>query len=320
MQRNNTPSHTQTDFDHNLIKLKEMLRKYKNKFLKATLDEGKPLLSMHFSRDMSDNDFNLLMIKFDIRGIGLISRIDNQIHLSTNKPDQKQNIYVLFNQLKEIEEILNKEPQANDEKIKEENNKDDFDSLSVDYYDDIVFEFLSIHPTIQNDITSEFEYCKKLMLAARNNDSDILSIIEEGNLKPYKKLYYSAALLESSSFGHPNVCKLLIDHGANINHQALNGFTALMFATSKGHTDTVKMLAEKGANLKIKDKIPGYGLTALEIAEYFKQSEIIAILTKAQKNTNLTTNWFKQVTLSKTNEEKPTISKDSQKFNRSVSF
>ena len=75
------------------------------------------------------------------------------------------------------------------------------------------------------------------------------------------------------------VCDLLLEKGANINHQLTGpdatGWTALMFACSNGKADLVQYLVSKGAdvNLKAKD-----GTTALSLAKKEKNDDIIKIL------------------------------------------
>jgi len=75
------------------------------------------------------------------------------------------------------------------------------------------------------------------------------------------------------------VCDLLLEKGANIDHQLTGadatGWTALMFACSNGKVDLVKYLVSKGAdvNLKAKD-----GATALSLAKKEKNDKIIKIL------------------------------------------
>jgi len=75
------------------------------------------------------------------------------------------------------------------------------------------------------------------------------------------------------------VCDLLLEKGANIDHQLAGadatGWTALMFACSNSKAELVKYLVSKGAdvNLKAKD-----GTTALSLAKKEKNDDIIKTL------------------------------------------
>ena len=54
--------------------------------------------------------------------------------------------------------------------------------------------------------------------------------------------------------GQPEIVKLLIEKGAEINAKDKSGWTALMLAARGGYPEIVKMLIEKGADFRITDK------------------------------------------------------------------
>ena len=60
-------------------------------------------------------------------------------------------------------------------------------------------------------------------------------------------------LQEASCFGYTNVCKKLLDMGANINITTLNNNTAIHFSIINGHQETTKFLIKSGANLNIEN-------------------------------------------------------------------
>ena len=68
----------------------------------------------------------------------------------------------------------------------------------------------------------------------------------------------SSPLISAGVFGKPEIAKLLIDAGADINFQNNDGSTALHTAAFFCHPEIVKMLLDKGADKTIKNK---YGAT-----------------------------------------------------------
>lgn len=69
----------------------------------------------------------------------------------------------------------------------------------------------------------------------------------------------SSPLITAAVFGKPDMAKILIDAGADINFQNNDGSTALHTAAFFCHPDIVKMLLDKGADKSIVNK---FGATA----------------------------------------------------------
>jgi hypothetical protein len=71
-----------------------------------------------------------------------------------------------------------------------------------------------------------------------------------------KKLqdWLNARLWESSKRGEKEAAELLIKDGVDINSADSSGRTALMFAAWHGHTDICRLLMENGAEMKIYDE------------------------------------------------------------------
>mmetsp|Transcript_12320 Transcript_12320/g.15966 ORF Transcript_12320/g.15966 Transcript_12320/m.15966 type:complete len:92 (+) Transcript_12320:3-278(+) len=57
----------------------------------------------------------------------------------------------------------------------------------------------------------------------------------------------------ASSAGHIGVVKLLLNHGAEVNHTNLYNQNALAYAAKYGHTDVVELLVEHGIDISIRD-------------------------------------------------------------------
>ncbi len=86
--------------------------------------------------------------------------------------------------------------------------------------------------------------------------------IEAGtNLNEREPFGGSSPLISASVFGKPEMAKMLIEAGADLNFQNNEGSTALLTAAFFCRTDIVKMLLDKGADKNIRNK---YGATALE--------------------------------------------------------
>lgn len=71
----------------------------------------------------------------------------------------------------------------------------------------------------------------------------------------------SSPLISACVFGKPEMARILIDAGADINFQNNDGSTPLHTAAFFCRPEIVKMLLDKGADRTIKNK---YGATALE--------------------------------------------------------
>jgi hypothetical protein len=71
----------------------------------------------------------------------------------------------------------------------------------------------------------------------------------------------SSPLISASVFGKPEIAKVLIDAGADINFQNNDGSTALNTAAFFCRPEIVQMLLDKGADKTIKNK---FGATAYE--------------------------------------------------------
>jgi ankyrin repeat protein len=103
--------------------------------------------------------------------------------------------------------------------------------------------------------------------------------------------YQSTALMVAAGCGHVELCKQLINQGANVNAQTSYGSTALRMAIcganytkSINHFNICKLLLEHRANIDLQDTVGG---TALSVALYFGQIEISKLLIEATANVNL---------------------------------
>ena len=83
------------------------------------------------------------------------------------------------------------------------------------------------------------------------------------------------ALREATFHGHFDVIKTLIENGADVNIEYINGDTALMRAVMVGRNEIVKTLIDYGADINAKDND---GWTALIYASYREYNDIVKTL------------------------------------------
>ena len=57
----------------------------------------------------------------------------------------------------------------------------------------------------------------------------------------------------AAQLNHASICKLLIDHGCNINHRDGQNRTALMVAAEFGNKEVCEILVRRGANTLFAD-------------------------------------------------------------------
>ena len=79
----------------------------------------------------------------------------------------------------------------------------------------------------------------------------------------------------SAGAGHYNIIKMLIEHGADVNHSTVTNSTPLRAACFDGRLDIVKFLLEHGADLSIANKFKN---TCLMIASYKGHKNVVEVL------------------------------------------
>merc|ERR1712098_796590 len=100
-----------------------------------------------------------------------------------------------------------------------------------------------------------------LMVAAEEGSTKVIrKLIEKGAKMEAQDVNGYTALHYAAKAGKGPPCKELIEKGANVNAQTKRGTTPLMHAAYRAHAEVVKILLDGGANSKIKDHL---GDTAL---------------------------------------------------------
>ncbi|KAL5500125.1 hypothetical protein EMCRGX_G011629 [Ephydatia muelleri] len=92
------------------------------------------------------------------------------------------------------------------------------------------------------------------------------------------------ALMKASATGQVKCVKVLLDRGAEVNMQDKNGRTALMKASAAGRVECVKVLLDRGAEVNMQDK---GGQTALMMAYYSGHIECAKMLVEKGAQVNI---------------------------------
>ena len=99
--------------------------------------------------------------------------------------------------------------------------------------------------------------------AAQNNSLEMIRLLLKPGASANGKSNSWPPIYIAIEHGHPEVAKLLVDNGANVNEQFFEHGTPLMFAVKYDFPDLVEYLLEHGADVHGKSI---YGLTALHVA------------------------------------------------------
>lgn len=132
-----------------------------------------------------------------------------------------------------------------------------------------------------------------LIIAARNGHAKVVRLLLEhyrvqtqqtGTVRFDGYVIDGAtALWCAAGAGHFEVVKLLVSHGANVNHTTVTNSTPLRAACFDGRLDIVKYLVENNANISIANK---YDNTCLMIAAYKGHTDVVRYLLEQRADPN----------------------------------
>lgn len=120
-------------------------------------------------------------------------------------------------------------------------------------------------------------------------ERDLLLVIAAGNVQEASRLlgskgvnvncldeYGMTPLMHAAYKGKADMCKLLLQHGADVNcNEHEHGYTALMFAGLSGKTDITLMMLEAGAET---DVVNSVGRTAAQMAAFVGQHDCVTVM------------------------------------------
>lgn len=111
-----------------------------------------------------------------------------------------------------------------------------------------------------------------------NKIEEAFEYIKSGKLRPIDCVdEHGTTPLQYASFrGHYDLCKLLIELGADVNAKTHDqGYSALMFAAISNHTKCVRLLLEYDADVDYTNTI---GRTASQMATFVNSNESAEII------------------------------------------
>jgi serine/threonine-protein phosphatase 6 regulatory ankyrin repeat subunit B len=109
-----------------------------------------------------------------------------------------------------------------------------------------------------------------------NNLTDALEIAGNIDSVNYRDRSGLSLLMYASEIGYTELCKKLIDKGADLNLQSNNGLTALLLASQNGHVGVVKLLLDKRADPDLQEIV--FNTTALMQASQNGYTEVVRLL------------------------------------------
>jgi ankyrin repeat protein len=119
-------------------------------------------------------------------------------------------------------------------------------------------------------ITQLWYFCREGMTSSVIRMLEMRSIDVEA--KRSDKLGGGTCLMAAASYGHLDICRLLIDKGAPMEAKNTHDNTTLHIAAYNGHLDIVRLLCDRGANIEARTKS---GWRPLHVAAYHGHISVV---------------------------------------------
>ncbi len=118
-------------------------------------------------------------------------------------------------------------------------------------------DLATLKQLLQNNSADSYDSCQwtPLMKASLNGHHEVAVelLTARASVDLGDKGGYTALMLAASN-NHHTLARLLLENGADINHQeSTQGWTALIWSAKRGHLETVKVLMGAGADIRIRD-------------------------------------------------------------------
>ena len=107
-----------------------------------------------------------------------------------------------------------------------------------------------------------------------------------GHINNSHSIVATTALNYASVNGYRKMVELLIEKGADVNQEDVEGYTALMLASREGYKKIVELLLENGADVNVKGYDMHDNVTALHYASKRGDEEIVKLLIEKGANVN----------------------------------
>lgn len=131
--------------------------------------------------------------------------------------------------------------------------------------------------------SKEKRFDEMLCDAAYSGNLEMCELLLKAGANVNGKGTFSTSLQTASRYNHPEIVKLLLDHGADLEQKDYEGNTPLILAASQGNMEIVKMLLAHGAAIQAKNN---GGWTALMQAALFGRTKTLKFLLENGANAN----------------------------------
>merc|ERR1711988_1722777 len=113
-------------------------------------------------------------------------------------------------------------------------------------------------------------------MGSHTMETELFASVEAGDLAKFQGY---ACLHQAAMSDFPEICRILIDHGADVNVQDEEELTPLHCAARDGYGECVMILCKAGADCY---KTNSEGKTAKDLADMATEQETVEFLAKAE--------------------------------------